>query len=428
LSPAELCVYTNAMKTFLASCLFLIRATPLPAETVDVFAQAMTHQREGRLSAALEGFLLFISESPDRARADQALRQIWNISNAVKQQEEKLRFSKEEWEESVRRAHVLVDKRREEAKRLMGELQLLAKGLNGDGDPLSSLRRSGLSSSAAIAPEAMSGWAESEAAQYMDSIRKSLQKVISSPTGNPADLHEAKGYFWLFQGDWELAVKEWREALERRPRDEALKKKLEDIEARWLEQKNKDNADHEFDLALGDFQVGNYKRARERFDSALKLAPDNAEARRYLALAETALFKVKQQEKVQEFALEARRKEQAGKMLESIQAWVDVLTLDPDNREARRSLEKARRRLSASSDGPAVSPEPQRPAKEGDRPVSEAAAQRAEETYSLGLIQYANGNLKEAKALFGKALALDPGAKKILRAWEQVLNELGEDR
>ena len=114
--------------------------------------------------------------------------------------------------------------------------------------------------------------------------------------------------------------------------------------------------------------------------------------------------------------IQGRERYEGGELLEAVQSWVDILAIAPQNAEARRFLERTRKRLTVKAQAP--EPASARPAKR------EYSREKAEEFYSLGLIQYSDGDLKGAVAAFSQAVLWQPDMKKAQQGLDQAQTEL----
>lgn len=381
----------------------------------DAFADAMTDYHEGRQGAALNKMLLFVSSSASDPRTEEALRVIWKIAHAAKDAEKSIELRPESWRRTVATAKAVIQQRRDRAEKMLQDLDVLSTSLSQSTATLASLRVTSLAPAEFDFSE-MNELARLRAESRLGEIRESLKKIINDPSSNPDSLHEAQGYFWLYQGDVELAVKEWKEAMRINPANDLLRPRLHSLESRWNSQKRKEESDHEALLGIGDFKVGQHAKAVSRLNKALDLDPGNAQARRYLALAQSASEAASTQARVQALMIQGRERYEKGILLEAVQSWVDVLALDPQNAEARRFLERTRKRLTVKSQAP--EPASARPAKR------EYSREKAEEFYSLGLIQYAEGDLKGAAAAFSQAVLWQPDMKKAQQGLDQAQAEM----
>lgn len=381
----------------------------------DVFADAMADYREGRQGAALNKMLLFVSASAEDQRTEEALRVIWKVAHAAKDAEAAISLQPERWRRTVKTAKAVIQQRRQRAEKMLQDLDVLSAGLSRGAATLAPLRVTSLAA-AEFDFSGMDELSRLRAERRLGEIRDSLKKIVNDPAASPDSLHEAQGYFWLYQGDLELAVKEWKLAMKLNPANELLRPRLDSLESRWESQKRKEESDHETLLGIGDFNVGQHAKALARLDKALVLDPGNAQARRYLGLAQSASDAASLQARVQSLMIQGRERYEGGSLLEAVQSWVDILALDPQNAEARRFLERTRRRLTVKAQAPEQASA--RPARR------EHSREKAEESYSLGLIQYADGDLKGAAAAFSQALLWQPDMKKAQQGLDQAQAEL----
>ncbi len=394
----------------------------------DRFSAAVQHYRDKRYGTALQEFLLFVSESPNSHKMDKAIRYIWVVSQAIKKKESRLLLDVDDWQQTVKSAQKIIADRRSEANKMLKDLEALTVDVSKADSPLDPLRRAKLDPSH-LDPSGMDEWVRLRADQYMTVIRQMLNKVIESSNPNAEDLHEAKGFFWFYQGDLELTIQEWEEVLKKRPNDTQLIARLRSVKEQWKEQKRQEEIEHYIQLGIGYFKTGRYKKARPCFKRALKLDPKNPEAARYYKLTRQSIKQAHKQQRIQNLMIKGRALEQKGQLLEAVQHWVDILSLEPQNAIARRSLERMRKRLIMQEKTAQVASVPDKSpraksAKPKKKEISHQALRQAEEAYSLGLIHYSDGNLPEAKKYFRQSVRLNPGMKKAVRALDQVTSEI----
>lgn len=381
----------------------------------DAFADAMTDYHEGRQGAALNKMLLFVSSSASDPRTEEALRVIWKIAHAAKDAEKSIELRPESWRRTVATAKAVIQQRRDRAEKMLQDLDALSTSLSQSTATLASLRVTSLAPAEFDFSE-MNELSRLRAETRLGEIRDSLKKIVNDPSSSPDSLHEAQGYFWLYQGDVELAVKEWKQALKINPANDLLRPRLDALESRWAAQKSKEEAEHETLLGIGDFKVGRNVKAASRFNAALILDPGNVQARRYLALAQSASEAASAQARVQALMIQGRERYEGGSLLEAVQSWVDILAIDPQNGEARKFLERTRKRLTVKAQAPE-----QPSARPAERKHSR---EKAEEFYSLGLIQYSEGDLKGAVEAFSQAVLWQPDMKKAQQGLDQAQAEL----
>ncbi len=410
--------------------LFFLLLSAAWAQQPDALQHAASAERAGHRSEALRQYLAFIAQEPNSSKREDALRRIWSIANEAKKQESALSLSTQRWEQTVALAEKEIAGRRRAATNLLQEFEGLAKDLPESKEPLLQLRQTPIENIISLDQISREDdWSKNQMERYLAAIRQELQRLAGSPAADISELHEIQGFFWLYQGEFELAITEWTTTAQLRPQDEAMKKRLQSIESLWKIRKLEEGAKHEFQAGLSHYKAGQYQQAQSRFKMAAELTPSNTEVRRYLKLTQQAMEFASKQEKVQDLLTQARRRSEAGELWEAVSNWADVLSLEPNNEEARGGLSRAGRRLSFNRSLRHVRSPAAQPRLKSEVPVPaqdtpERSPERAREAYSLGVISYTDGDLPAAKEAFQDALHLDPELRKAKQGLEQVLTEL----
>jgi len=379
----------------------------------DLFSAAMNAYREKNNGAALENFLLFVAQNPDDPRGPEALQRVWEIAHKVRETDEALRLDPADWKAAVISAKDVVGERRRGGSGLLSDLETLSRKLPESRVPLEALRLMDIDP-AAVTPE-NDQWAQAKMETHLATIRQTLENLLQDPFPNAADLHEVKGYYWLYQGNLGLTIEEWKESLRLSPDRKDLEKRLAGAEAAFAAETRRQKARGAVLAGIENFNAGRFETALSQFQNALRLDPNSAEARRYLKLSEETLARETRQRQIQALTAKGRKHEAAGRWLDAVQSWVDVLALQPAHKEARAALARARDHLGAapSTEKPAPSP-------------AARSTQKAEEAYALGLIHYTDRRLEEAEKTFLEALRWQPDLDKARRALEQVRSELAK--
>ncbi|MBI3293071.1 MAG: tetratricopeptide repeat protein [Elusimicrobia bacterium] len=183
-------------------------------------------------------------------------------------------------------------------------------------------------------------------------------------------------------------------------------------------------------------QVKQYPEARATWAAVLVLVPSHPEAKNALARLERKVI-------AQEWAQTANRHLERGNLREAVQAALSAFRNFPEDKDIQSLLERielqlSRQALAGYADSPlrplkktsprtgmspsALHPTPAAsgPLNGGERAID---SQQAATYYNLGLIQYVQGNVKEAITHWRKALVYDPFHTKAKQALDRALAE-----
>ena len=258
----------------------------------------------------------------------------------------------------------------------------------------------------------------------LDGIRNILRTELQ--TGgwkNEGAFHQAKGFFSLYEGDLENAVREWEQALSLDPANASLRGTLEKGRSQLKEQKTRERVQDLVARGKDYYEVGGYAKARAKFQEVLGLDASNEEARRYVRMIEERLDDQKKQETVEAKLSDADAFLRKGELLEAIPSLVDALSLDPRNERARYHLAAIKKRLSirtAMSEAPAKAAEP---GKKGKPEPSAEESPDVVKVYALGMAYYAEDDLDNAMACFKKSMGMDPSFARAAKAYEAAARE-----
>ncbi|MEO0138199.1 MAG: tetratricopeptide repeat protein [candidate division WOR-3 bacterium] len=162
------------------------------------------------------------------------------------------------------------------------------------------------------------------------------------------------------------------------------------------------------------FSEGNLKEAEKAFAMVISLDPDNAEAKDYLKNIET-----RRTELINAYLTEARNREKANDLAKAIEFYQKVLELDPQNSESSAAINRLKTKL-AQEKKPPTTTKPKEPAKQ-------VTAEEIEALYKKGVSLFSANNYDEALKVFNQVLALDPnhkGAKDYKKRTEARLKVL----
>jgi len=166
------------------------------------------------------------------------------------------------------------------------------------------------------------------------------------------------------------------------------------------------------------FTEGNLVEAKKTFDLVVSLDPDNAEAKSYLSKIEA-----RRAELIAAYAAEARSRTQAKNLAKAIESWQNVLKLDPANAEAKTAIASLQKQISAVK--PPTKP-PVTPTKPPVTPTKPTVAE-IEALYNKGINYFTAEKYDDALKSFNQVLALDPahaGAKNYKKRTEARIKAL----
>jgi len=148
------------------------------------------------------------------------------------------------------------------------------------------------------------------------------------------------------------------------------------------------------------FTEGNLAESKKSFDLVISLDPENAEAKDYLAKIET-----RRAELITAYATEARTRAQAKDYTKAIEFWQKVLKLDANNAEAKVAVADLQKQLKI------VKPttKPITPTTKPPVAVKKPTKEEVEALYNKGINYFTAEKYDDALKAFNQVLALDPG-------------------
>jgi tetratricopeptide (TPR) repeat protein len=132
-------------------------------------------------------------------------------------------------------------------------------------------------------------------------------------------------------GDLVAAKTQFERVLMYDPDHQVAKQGLEQVVTKIREQ-----AEDHYVRGLGYFNQRNFTRARQEFTKALEIYPEHEDARQYLARTDRELTEVGS--KVERLVEDARRLEEAGKVIEAFQKYREILKYEPEHAVASERL------------------------------------------------------------------------------------------
>ncbi len=253
---------------------------------------------------------------------------------------------------------------------------------------------------------------------YVKSICAHVEKnAAKNADALAAQIQKIQGYLAFCRSDWRAAVDHWNHALEISPDDKHLAALLEHAK-RHLERSRRE-AEVSRLIASGEQALAarQFAKASAFFDAVLNLNPYHQKALEQLKIS---------REKGHDFLLapvaawtrQALASQESGDLITAARYWLIILEIDPVNDSARRNLDRSRtalmKELHSNINDAAT-----------DNGARSAAQNRAaKELYTLGLIQYSQSRLIEARSSLRDAARLNPDDGYIQNALKRVEREL----
>lgn len=255
---------------------------------------------------------------------------------------------------------------------------------------------------------------------YLHSICENLKKAVDGRIlADKEAVHRVLGYIAFCRSQWIKAAQEWEKAAVLNPQDSRLRELLFQARARHKREILQKQITGLMDAAKEKLKAKMHREATATFESVLRLHPTHEEA---LGLLEKTQSRIREDARKasihanRELALDRQAKRS---WIEAAQYWLNILELDPLHAEARRNLTKIRSGLARSIRNLAEPLARAHPDK--NKP---ADPQKSQELYTLGLLNYSEGNLAKAIDNFKESLELNPSNEFAEKALKRVEREL----
>lgn len=166
------------------------------------------------------------------------------------------------------------------------------------------------------------------------------------------------------------------------------------------------------------YTEGNLVEAKKSFDLVISLDPENAEAKDYLVKIEN-----RRAELIAAYVAEARSRTQAKNLSKAIESWQNVLKLDPNYAEAKTAIADLQKQISV------VKPPTKPPTKPPVTPpvAKKPTKEEIDALYNKGIGYFTAEKYDDALKAFNQVIALDPahsGAKNYKKRTEARIKAL----
>lgn len=397
-----------ALKLPAALCLLALAAAPAAgADGADaLFQEGVSLQQKGDYSAAVDRYSRALLLRPSDRRIQEGLS---DAGRRLMEQDDQIkRMSVAELSALVEQAQRILDNRRRQMADALERLKL-AQTESQLADPQSLLRSCrgvDILMEVALGDDDESRRIKDYLHSLCGNLELSLQKGLIV---QKAMALRVAGYIAFCRSDWTAAAEAWRHALAAAPQDARLRDLLARAEENALRAREIADAARLFLEAETLARAGRPAQAVPLLEQVLAKDPMHRSA---ILLLEECRRKA-QDETLQAAILrrreQARAHERQGLVLEAAGAWLSLLELDPLDAEALAHLHRTRDAL--SRDLPSA-------------PSAPRDEEKSRRLYTLGLIDYAEGRLKDAALRFERSLEADPSNDFARRAAERVRREM----
>jgi len=225
-----------------------------------------------------------------------------------------------------------------------------------------------------------------------------------------------------------------------------VREKVAEIKKEEKARKIRETVDKRYFKGIDYYAEGQFDKAIKEWREVLRLDPTHAGAKEYLKKARDKVARVNSQktkgkttarsakeEKIEVYYRQGINYYLAGEFKEAIRQWEEVLKMDPSHNGAKGYIAKAKERLKISGEGMVYSgyeEEVEEYVKELEK--TRTTDQEKEELvamhYQDGLVAYAHGDLSQAMKEWQIVLKLDPEHKKARRAIIKLQAEMERRR
>lgn len=251
--------------------------------------------------------------------------------------------------------------------------------------------------------------AERRAVEEQDLIRQTFDARVRE--------HRDLAGQYEIEGDIPMAIDEWKIVVEYMPGDSEATKHLTEAQRLLVGQQERANRDLEnrtrvsthYSQGLKFYSENEYAKSRDEWQEVLRLAPDHAEAREYLARTQEKIDEI-----VQTRISTARTYERDGRLTEAIGEWNNIMLLDPDNRDAAGAVASLKTKIDTQT-----------------RDYATASNKlRVVELYNQALQKYSRGEYESTIADLNSLLSTDSAhaeAKNLLLMAQRKLKPLSTE-
>jgi len=356
------------------------------------FERGMADYEAGNYRSAMENFseVLFLDSTNKQAKRylEKAGEKLLREAEAVRESEKK---------EILTKARSLFAQKREELKKEYREGLIHYK----QGELLRAIHK--FNGVLEIEPR------HKKAKKYVELILKRLESIVNNKQFRSiSELYYAQGAIHYINGDWTMAIAQWKDAVKFDPLNEELSEFVKIAEKKKEEAERLEKAEALYRYGVALYNEGKLDEAIGKLEESLRINPGHLRAQEYLVRTKEKIAAMRQEDE------ERKRRDviakhyfqgidyyAEGEFSKAIKEWDEVLSLDPEHREAKEYKEKAKDKISI---GAPVE-------KERKVALKGREEEKIETYYKQGINYYLAGEFREAIGQWQEVLRLEPSHK-----------------
>ncbi|OGR82866.1 MAG: hypothetical protein A3J74_11225 [Elusimicrobia bacterium RIFCSPHIGHO2_02_FULL_57_9] len=365
----------------------------------------------GNYPSALNHFFSVIELAPENIEAK---TYITRIAESWRGLESRAVMTRAERKQGLAQAHDYLDRKNRAMAALSSELEAVRRQLESSAMDSEALLRTSRSLSKFKEGETGDRILEEQSRRYIEILRQRLREAISRGESfhNQGDVLVARGFLWYYRDNLEKALVEWEKAQILNPGDPLLREQVEWVSRKKAMLEREQTMKEVLEQAREASAKGQSEQALLYWRTLVIMEPDNKDFQKRLVGAQDNVRRVQADKKIGK----AYRFLRQGLLAEASSAFLEVLEVDPGNKESLDSLKDIQQSLNKRLERRAKDPAP--PARPDRR-----EPKLSEDHYTLGVVHFAKGELDKAMAAFALALEYDPANDRAKNALARIKAE-----
>lgn len=392
----------------LLSVLFFIVPGLADVSPADNFKEGQAAYDRGDYAVAVDRLTDALIRSPGDARAQ---RMLVLAGQKLMEREKMAPLSADELQKIIQSAQNVLDERQRSIFRALEELKVADRAGRKmtPKETLRACRGVDLTLEVSLGDDP----ASRRFREYLHSVCSHLEASLHAGILlDPADESRVLGYVAFCREDWAGAKEHWSQALKLKPKDSHLRDLYSEAEGRDRRVQAARRTEQKLAEINAAIAGNKNEEALSMLQAALKEFPGDERLIDLFEKTQTRLARQARVDRMKTCRAKAILDQREGRWLESAQSWLAVLQEDPLDEEAHRQLDRIRVHLGGEGAHSAV-----------EKAASVSNAEEAEKLYTLGLVNYADGNLDGAVAQFRGCLKKNPAHAYARKALERVEEE-----